>query len=476
MAPPPPPVPSAGPLRANAWTGSEAASGHLSADAAQWAREDHVLGAPSATLAADPLAGLDPLDARVGWGLVLPERPGLTRAELARADDAPEPARLLAAARSATGVPVVLRYRPGDLTHLHRYLPSGVDVPVPTAGDGSRGASVGALPWYLLLLGPPEELPWELQLVLNTSSHTGRLDLDAAGLEHYVEAALGGWATAAVDATSPLAWTVEHGPADITRLLREEVGAPVVARWRGDPQIGDRAVELGGPGATGDALADALAEQRPAVVVTTSHGATDTSVPPEEMRRTLGTLVDATHTPVPPERLLRDWQPDGVVWYSLACCSAGGSGRNLFEGLLDPGSSAGAVVAAVAGLGPTSAALPRALLGAPRPARAVVGHLEPTFDWTLRRPDTHVSTSAALVSTLYDKLFQARPLPVGPAFRAYLDQAGALRSAWALAGATAGSDPAAAGRALVAALTSIDRQCTVILGDPAVAPAALPPQ
>jgi len=29
---------------------------------------------------------------------------------------------------------------------------------------------------------------------------------------------------------------------------------------------------------------------------------------------------------------------------------------------------------------------------------------------------------------------------------------------------------------LLASLTGIDRQCTVILGDPAVAPAALPPQ
>jgi hypothetical protein len=30
--------------------------------------------------------------------------------------------------------------------------------------------------------------------------------------------------------------------------------------------------------------------------------------------------------------------------------------------------------------------LPRALLGAEKPLRAFVGHVEPTFDWTLRDP------------------------------------------------------------------------------------------
>ena len=32
--------------------------------------------------------------------------------------------------------------------------------------------------------------------------------------------------------------------------------------------------------------------------------------------------------------------------------------------------------------------LPRALLGATRPLRAFVGHVEPTFDWTLRQRQT----------------------------------------------------------------------------------------
>jgi hypothetical protein len=53
---------------------------------------------------------LDPADWRhqeVGWGLILPEPDGLTRAQLATAGDAPEPIQKLVAERGGK----VLRYR-----------------------------------------------------------------------------------------------------------------------------------------------------------------------------------------------------------------------------------------------------------------------------------------------------------------------------------------------------------------------------
>lgn len=121
-----------------------------------------------------------------------------------------------------------------------------------------------------------------------------------------------------------------------------------------------------------------------------------------------------------------------------------------------------------------TAELPRALLGAPKPARAFIGHVEPTFDWTLRRPVTGISTTEALVEALYDGLFQAEPVPVGLAFRRYFLGAASLRSRWAAERGSVEESPAARTAALLAALTGLDRQCTVILGDPAVVPAALP--
>ena len=100
------------------------------------------------------------------------------------------------------------------------------------------------------------------------------------------------------------------------------------------------------------------------------------------------------------------------------------------------------------------------MLGAAaRPARAFVGHVEPAFDWTLSRADTGLGT------TLYDEFFQRSPAPVGYAFRDYFCQSAALRSRWSTAWhPAAGADGPAA--ALFCAPAGIDRQCTVILGDP----------
>ncbi len=461
-------------ITANAWTGTETVLGALSDGAGQWARSDHFAGRPASHRAAQRRPDLrDWTDKRVGWGLVLPARPG-SGADLSRADDVPEPIGRLAAARSLTGKPLVLRHRPGDFDHLYRYY-DGETRPhqLPTTGDGPRGAGRGELPYYLLLAGSPAELPWDLQLQLNHVAFTGRLDLDQHGAGNYVDMALGGWASAAIDSTSPLMWAVQHQPGDITWLMRQGLAERALAAWRTDPQIGDRAVGLRDGDATCAGLTAALGERRPGVVVTTSHGMTGSDSDPAWDGGTLGRLVDADHALLDPDRLLADWSPDGVVWYALACCSAGGSGRNQFDGLLEPDSRAARAVERVAGLGPVSAELPRALLGAARPARAFIGHVEPAFDWTLRRADTGLVTTSSLVTTLYDEFFQARPAPVGYAFRDYYRQSATLRSRWSTARQLT-TDADAPATALLCALAGIDRQCTVIFGDPAVAPAALP--
>ncbi|MGA5304788.1 hypothetical protein ACPCHT_33105 [Nucisporomicrobium flavum] len=461
-------------LTANAWTGTEPATGGLSDSAAQWALGDHFAGRPASHRAAQQRPDhRDWLDRRVGWGIVLPDVPGLSHPERARADDAPEPFQRLAAARSATGQPIVLRYERDDVDQLYRYYPDGARHPIPTTGDGPRGAGRGELPYYLLLAGSPVELPWDLQFQLNHVCYTGRLDLDDSGLGNYVEAALSGWASAAVDSSSPLMWSVQHRPGDITWLMRQGVGERALAAWRTDTQIGDRAVGLREEHATCARLATTLAERRPGVVVTTSHGMTGPDADPERLRRTLGRLVDVGHDLLEPDRLLSQWSPDGVVWYALACCSAGGSGRHQFDGLLQEGTRAARAVERVVALGPVTAELPRALLGAARPARAFIGHVEPAFDWTLRRADTGLVTTSSLITALYDEFFQARPTPVGYAFRQYYLQSAALRSRWSTARQLTG-EAGAPSTALLCTLAGIDRQCTVILGDPAVAPAALP--
>jgi hypothetical protein len=65
------------------------------------------------------------------------------------------------------------------------------------------------------------------------------------------------------------------------------------------------------------------------------------------------------------------------VWNAHACCSPGSDSPSNYAGLLDPESDVDAVLAAVAGLGSTVAPRPTALLGAEKPLRAFIGHVEP---------------------------------------------------------------------------------------------------
>jgi hypothetical protein len=46
------------------------------------------------------------------------------------------------------------------------------------------------------------------------------------------------------------------------------------------------------------------------------------------------------------------------------------------------------------------------LLGAERPLRAFVGHVEPTFDWTLRDPTNKQVLTHVMCAALYDKLYE----------------------------------------------------------------------
>jgi len=104
------------------------------------------------------------------------------------------------------------------------------------------------------------------------------------------------------------------------------------------------------------------------------------------MAATLGQPVDRAHLPVGLDDLDAA-VPAGAIWHAQACCSAGLEGLSKHLDLLGAATSAAAVVAEVAVLGSTVAPTAMRLLGRKNPVRAVVGHVEPTFDWTLRVAD-----------------------------------------------------------------------------------------
>jgi hypothetical protein len=420
--------------------------------------------------AAEPVDLRDWQDERVGWGVVLPEDDTIPEKDRALALDAPEPISQLVAARNQAPV---FRYR-ADLNHrfLRRYY---VDHPPrDLAISGSpRGSGETCLPRYLLIYGTPKEIPWSLQYVLNSAAFVGRLDLEGDSLGRYVAALRNDWAGAGCRPERPVVWTVDHGQPDITWLMRRAIASPVADQLSGDSQIGSGLRLLAGADATTLKLTQTLAQQQPALIVTTSHGMTGPLANPGLMTQQLGWLVDDDFTLLDPNKLLASWQPAGAIWYSHACCSAGCDDQTSYLGLVDAGSTVEQTLTAVAALGARVASLPRQLLGAEKPLRAFIGQVEPTFDWTLRQPETGQVLTTSLQNALYQRMYRKRPEPIGLAFEECYRQVGELFAQWTQALRQIAQGHADANlAALRSQLTALDRQSMVILGDPT---ACLPP-
>jgi hypothetical protein len=105
--------------------------------------------------------------------------------------------------------------------------------------------------------------------------------------------------------------------------------------------------------------------------------------------------------------------------------------------------------------------------------RAVIGHVEPTFDWTLRVAETGQGLGHDIVSALSSNIYAGQPL--GLAFADYRAGVGVLHTDWAQAqSALAGGDTSVRPTLTRLRLTALDRQSLVLLGDPTVALPALP--
>lgn len=232
-------------------------------------------------------------------------------------------------------------------------------------GQSPIGLGRECIPRYLLIVGTPEEVPWELQYVLNAYYAVGRLHLVGDELENYVTALRSGWADSAARSENAVIWAVNQGAGDITELMRDAIASKVFAKLSNDSDLAGGTRFLDGPGAaTASLLADALSETKPGLVVTTSHWQTYPLDNMELLGDNLGLLVDQDYASVLVADLLAGWQPDGTIWYAHACCSAGSNNETLFDGLVQEGSEVDRILKGVATLGSRVAPLPTALLGA----------------------------------------------------------------------------------------------------------------
>lgn len=461
------PTVGAEPFGVDAYTGAEAVTARFADNYGAW-----VLSAPSVaeaqTLAPKPPDEADWADERIGWGIILAEPPGANPATLANGDDAPEPIRELIKRRKGK----VLRYRSGSTFAawtLRDYAGRGdlLNAASPP-GSGPR-----RLPMYLLIYGSPAEIPWHVQYTLNPVRYVGRLDLTGEALENYVGALLAGWPRSAARYDAPVVWAVDHGDGDITTLMRTSIAAELFGALAGDSEITSPTYVDGSvAGATGAALTDALAANQPALVITSSHGMTGPLENADRMRETLGLPVDQDFDTITADAVLRSWQPDGAMWFAQACCSAGADNPSSYSGLFKRGDLLDKVLTGVAGVGAVVAPLPRALLGAAQPLRAFIGHVEPTFAWTLSFPPSGQQLTSDLRKTLYENLCLGQP--VGLAMNDYYQAIGSfLLSLGAKTKAFEGAAGPAAREALDMAVyfkvTAYDRANLVILGDPTAA-------
>jgi hypothetical protein len=452
-------------LSINAWRGV-AASGEVAEGANRWGSLDTGLPHSQAVLPLAPVA--DQRDWNhddVGYGILLldNDRPA---AEKAAGADLPAPLRELLIERPKT---VQLRWSPAMNTErfVNRYLPDG-SVQSPQIGITPFGVAKAKLPRYVLIIGGPDIIPWSVQYALETRHAVGRLPLDEEGLGNYIDAMLSDWSGADLDTAAPLMWTVSI-PGDITDEMRATIANPLEAKFTGEPTL-PRFVHKTDGSATGAELLEALRTTRPSLVVTSSHGLTQGD--DAALRGSLGLPVDVSHQAVALDALDQA-MPHGAIWYAQACCSAGGDAVSHYEDLLAPGTAAFATVTAVAKLGTTVAPAATRLLGRKNPVRAVFGHVEPTFDWTLRVPETGQGLGGHIVSALSDNMIGNRQ-PLGFAFTDYRAGVGELHTQWMSARDQFRSADTTAQRDALRntltrlRLTAIDRQSLVLLGDPTV--------
>jgi hypothetical protein len=250
-----------------------------------------------------------------------------------------------------------------------------------------------AIPGYLLVLGRPDQVSFELQQVLATGLSVGRVGFDAdAGYAAYIEKLLRSERAPARGPTRAVYFIARDGtPA--TELGRRLLIQPCIADAEQQRSAGRfaaaeiAAIEVDDPAGAADRLVEAAAAG-PGVVFSCSHGEgapRDGWGSPERRRARQGALCLGGGHRLEAEALVRAPFAPGGVWLMFACFGAGTPAHSAYHHWLARLATAGEhdgdlaqVLASLPAEGepPFLAALPQAALANPDGPLAVIGHLD----------------------------------------------------------------------------------------------------
>ena len=328
------------------------------------------------------------------------------------------------------------------------------------------------VPYYLLVVGSPERVPFGAQTDFGVRHAVGRLDLGSIeALSAYAEETVRR-ETAAAPMPRRAAVFATRNDGDIaTQRSAKMLATPIAeafesqknnfAGWTVERRIGDDAQK--------ESLHALLHDSRaPSILFTASHGALLSLDDADLQRASQGALVtqewpgpmEAKH-PLPETELFTANDVDaslhlgGMIAFLFACYSAG---TPAFDEFLGPASGAVRPIAPA----PFVARLPQRMLGCG--ASAVIGHVERAWTTSFRWPGTGATTTAfeAVLHAL------ARGARVGAALeyltQRYTQVSTELAEELRLRSANVDNDDLVAG--LWTAQT--DARNFIVLGDPAV--------
>lgn len=354
-----------------------------------------------------------------------------------------------------------------------------------------HGTSLGdedptKVPFYLLLVGGPDRIPFDFQQTLDIGYAVGRLHFDDPD-------AYGRYAQSVVDyetgegvarAKQAVFFASRHEFDPATRMsadlmvnpladgdpAEEPPVRPIAERW------GYESRKLWGPGATRAALLEVLAgkdaSKRPSLLFSASHGLglsfDSPTYKPKTQRALQGALITqdwpgfgsigAEHYVVAAD-IADDFQLHGLIAFLFACYSAGTPSHDRFLHKRDqaPPQIAGT---------PFTAALPQALMGHRNGgALACIGHIERAWGTSILPGRTQQSQLLAFRNAIGRILIGH---PVGLALQNFNDRYAQYSAALADLLEVAGFASVPEAALASAWLLRNDAQGYVLLGDPAV--------